>query len=149
VGFFKENKSLGRKSFLKIATVSENGTNISQHFGRAPLYVIVTAEDGKVIDKELRPRAAQNICACHHGSEGDCHEGHSHSSDPVSQSKHTGMADSIADCQVVIAGGMGYGAYQSLRDRLIMPIITDVGEIDEAIDLFLKGKLVNLMEKLH
>jgi predicted Fe-Mo cluster-binding NifX family protein len=134
---------------MKIATVSENGTAICQHFGRAPLHVILTIENGKVINKETRTRAAQNICACHHGSEGDCHDGHSHSSDPASQTKHAGMADSIADCQVLIAGGMGYGAYESLKNRGITPIITDVEDINEAVDLFLKGKLVNLMEKLH
>ena len=31
---------------MKIAAVSDDGITISQHFGRALLYVVVTAEDG-------------------------------------------------------------------------------------------------------
>jgi predicted Fe-Mo cluster-binding NifX family protein len=132
---------------LKIATVSENGTTISQHFGKAPFYIVLTVENGKITEKQKRMRGTQNICACHHDSHNDCHE--SHGNDAESQAKHTGMADSIADCKVLIAGGMGYGAYQSLKSRNIETIITDVANIDEAVQLYLDGKIVNLMEKLH
>ncbi len=34
---------------MKIAAVSEDGVTISQHFGRAPFYVVVTVEDGKIV----------------------------------------------------------------------------------------------------
>jgi predicted Fe-Mo cluster-binding NifX family protein len=132
---------------MKIATVSDNGTTISQHFGRAPFYIVLTVENGKVVSKEKRMRSVQNICACHHDSHADCHE--SHGQDTASQAKHAGMADSIADCKVLLAGGMGYGAYQSLRNRDVEAIITDVEGIDEAVKLYLDGKIVNLMEKLH
>ena len=37
---------------MKIAAISEDGATISQHFGRAPLYVVVTVENGKVVSKE-------------------------------------------------------------------------------------------------
>jgi predicted Fe-Mo cluster-binding NifX family protein len=130
--------------FMKIATVTDNGTKLSQHFGRAPIFIIATAENGKVTAKEKRVRASQNICACHHDSEPGCHEGHGQ--DAASQAKHSGMADSLADCQVLIAGGMGSGAYQSLKSRGIETFVTDVEDIDEAIKLYLNGQLVNLME---
>jgi predicted Fe-Mo cluster-binding NifX family protein len=136
---------------LKIATVSDNGVTISQHFGRAPLYVVVTVENGKIIAKETRERGG-NTCACGHGSAPvqaeDCHDGHKHDS-AQSQSKHTSMADAIADCNVIIARGMGYGAYASLKSRNLEPIITDVAEIDQAVKMYLDGKLVNYMEQLH
>jgi predicted Fe-Mo cluster-binding NifX family protein len=32
---------------MKIAAISEDGATVSQHFGRAPLYVVVTVENGK------------------------------------------------------------------------------------------------------
>ena len=32
---------------MKIAAITEDGTTISQHFGRAPLYLVVTVEDAK------------------------------------------------------------------------------------------------------
>jgi predicted Fe-Mo cluster-binding NifX family protein len=136
---------------LKIATVSDNGVTISQHFGRAPLYVVVTVENGKIIAKETRERGG-NTCACGHASAAapndDCHAGHNHDS-VQSQTKHTSMADAIADCNVIIARGMGYGAYASLKSRNLEPIITDVAEIDQAVKMYLDGKLVNYMEQLH
>lgn len=39
----------GEKRSVKIAAVSEDGVTISQHFGRAPFYVVVTVEEGKVV----------------------------------------------------------------------------------------------------
>jgi predicted Fe-Mo cluster-binding NifX family protein len=59
------------------------------------------------------------------------------------------MADTIADCQLLLAGGMGWGAYESLKSYNIQPIVTDVENIDEAVQLHLAVKLPNLMERLH
>ena len=133
---------------VKIATVSENGTTISRHFGRATMYVVLTVENGKVINTEKRLRSAGGTCECHADSQTGHQQG-AHGSDAASMAKHSNMADAIADCQVIIAGGMGYGAYASLKSRDLEPIITDKEYIDEAIRLFLTGKLENLMEKLH
>jgi predicted Fe-Mo cluster-binding NifX family protein len=136
---------------LKIATVSDDGTTISQHFGKAQLYVVLTVEDGKIVAKEQRIRGS-NTCACGHGqAQGDEHlsggqQGHS---GPESQLKHSSMADAIADCNVVIARGMGYGAYNSLKSRNLNAIITDVADIDQAVKMYIDGKLINYMEQLH
>lgn len=68
----------------------------------------------------------------------------------VAQSRHGSMMENIADCQILIAGGMGYPAYASLKSRGIDAIITDVANIDEAVKLYLENKLVNLRdERLH
>jgi predicted Fe-Mo cluster-binding NifX family protein len=130
---------------MKVAVVSDNGTSLSQHFGRALYYVVHTVENGKVTGKEKRARSAQNLCACHHDESAGCHS--NHGLDTESQNKHTSMADSLADCQTLIAGGMGYGAYQALKSRNIDTVVTDVEGIDEAVKLYLNGKLVNLMEE--
>jgi predicted Fe-Mo cluster-binding NifX family protein len=132
---------------MKIAVISEDGTTISQHFGRAPLYVVATIENGQIISKENRDKAGH-----HSFAGGEHHEtapGERHGYDAGSQSKHAQMAQSIEDCQVLIAGGMGWGAFDSMKSRGIEAIITDVNEIDEAIKLYLQGNLPNLMEKLH
>jgi predicted Fe-Mo cluster-binding NifX family protein len=59
------------------------------------------------------------------------------------------MAQTIDDCQVLIAGGMGWGAFESLKSRNIQPIVTDVESIDKAVKRYVAGKLPNLMERLH
>lgn len=132
---------------MKIAVITEDGTTISQHFGRAPLYVVVTVEDGKIVSKEIRNKTGHHTFAAHHDAPLSPTERHGY--DAGSQARHASMAETVADCQVLIAGGMGWGAYESLKSRSIEPIVTDIRTIWEAVKLYLKGKLPNLMERLH
>jgi predicted Fe-Mo cluster-binding NifX family protein len=131
---------------MKIAAISEDGTTLSQHFGRAPYYVVLSVEGGKVVGRETRPKAGHHAFA---GAERPLGPGERHGYDSHSQAKHASMAQSIADCQVLLVGGMGWGAYESLKSRNIEPIVTDVESIEEAVKLHLEGKLPNLMERLH
>lgn len=135
---------------MKIAAVSEDGITISQHFGRAPYYVVVTVEDGKGIAKELRDKLGHTHFA------GEHHEEHSHEGDPrghgfdsAAQSRHARMAAAIQDCEVLLARGMGAGAYASLSQAGIRPILTDIVTIDEAVQAVLRGDIVDHKERLH
>ena len=132
---------------MKIAAISEDGTTVSQHFGRAPYYLVVTAQDGKVMSKEKRDKAGHHTFAA--GQHPDTAPGERHGYDAGAQSRHATMAQTIADCQVLLAGGMGWGAYDSLKNAGIEVVVTDVENIDEAVRLYLQGKLPNLMERLH
>jgi predicted Fe-Mo cluster-binding NifX family protein len=131
---------------LKIAAVSDDGVHVSQHFGRAPYYVVLTVEEGRIVDSETRPKAG------HHTFAAQGHPrlapGERHGYDPGSQAKHRSMAESIADCEVLIAGGMGMGAYESLKGYGIRPIVTDVDGIREAVGRYLDGNLPDLRERL-
>jgi len=131
---------------MKIAAITEDGTSISQHFGRAPLYVVVTVEEGKIVGKETRDKTGHHAFAAHHP---ELAPGERHGYGSGAQVRHTSMMETIADCHVLIAGGMGWGAYDSLRSNNIQPIVTDIETIDEAVKLYLEGKLLNLMERLH
>jgi len=131
---------------VKIAAVSDDGLNISQHFGRAPFYVVLSVEDGKVVGRETRPKSGHHTFAA---AEHPMAPGERHGYDADSQSKHRSMAETIADCQVLLAGGMGWGAYESLKSYNIEPIVTDIENIDEAVQLHLAGRLHNLMDRLH
>jgi predicted Fe-Mo cluster-binding NifX family protein len=131
---------------MKIAVISEDEKTISQHFGMAPLYVVVTIEDGKVVNKETRPKAGHHNLGEH---QEEHTPGQRHGFDAGAQQTHATMAGNISDCQVLIAGGMGWGAYESLKSFHIEPIITDTKNIDQAVNLCLQGKLPNLMERLH
>jgi len=131
---------------MKIAAISDDGVNISQHFGRAPLYVVLSVEDGKVVGRETRPKSGHHTFAA---AEHPMAPGERHGYDADSQSKHASMAETIADCQVLLAGGMGWGAYESLKSYNIEPIVTNIENIDEAVQLYLAGRLHNLMDRLH
>ena len=132
---------------MKIAVISDDGVNISQHFGRASIYVVITAEDGKIVNKETRPKSGHHDFAAHSSSHPACGERHGY--DAGSQARHQSMAETISDCQALLAGGMGWGAYESMQSYNIEPVVTDVKGIDEAVQLYLDGKLANLMERLH
>jgi predicted Fe-Mo cluster-binding NifX family protein len=131
---------------MKIAVISDDGTAISQHFGRASLYIVFTVEDGKVVNREQREKMGHRHFASSESHE--MQEGkHGYGSD--AEAKHGMMAETISDCQVLIVGGMGMGAYEGMQSHNISPIITDVSSIDEAVSLYIAGKLINLKERLH
>ena len=134
---------------MKIAAVSEDGVTISQHFGRAPFYVVVTVEDGKIVSHETRDKMghAQFGGETHEESHGADPRGHGF--DPAAQDRHARMATAIADCEVLLARGMGAGAYQGMEQAGIRPVVTDVTNIDEAVQAYIEGRLVDHTERLH
>ena len=130
---------------MKIAAVTEDGVTISQHFGRAPYYLVLTVVDGQVVGREQREKVAHG-----RGADGHVHvEGQAHGFDAASQDTHGRMAAPIADCQVLLARGMGMGAYESLQQAGIRPVVTDVADIDAAVQAYLAGNLTDHVEKLH
>ena len=131
---------------MKIAVVTEDEVTISQHFGRAPYYMIYTVEDGKVTGKEKRDKAGHHTFAAHHS---ETAPGERHGYDSGAQTRHAAMAGAISDCQVLIAGGMGWGAFESMKSYNIDALVTDVNNMDEAVDRYVKGDLPNLMDRLH
>lgn len=132
---------------MKIAAASDDEVNISQHFGRAPHYVVLTVEDGKVVERETRAKAGHQTFAAHESPK--LAPGERHGYDPGSETRHESMVETISDCQVLIAGGMGWGAYESMREHGIETIVTDVKDIGEATELYLAGNLPDLAERLH
>jgi len=131
---------------MKIAVITDDGKTISQHFGRAPYYMVLSIEEGKIVNRELRDKMGHNQFSAA-GQEEHHHE--QHGLDDSSHDKHTQMAGSITDCQAVVCGGMGMGAYESMRRLNIQPIVTDLRDIDVAAQAYIDGKLVDHTEKLH
>lgn len=135
---------------MKIAAVSEDGVTISQHFGRAPFYVVVTVEDGKIVARETRDKmghaqfAGEPHAEAAHGA-----DPRGHGFDPAAQDRHSRMAAAIADCEVLLARGMGAGAYVSMQQAGIRPVVTDIPTIEAAVQAFLAGRLTDHIEKLH
>jgi predicted Fe-Mo cluster-binding NifX family protein len=59
------------------------------------------------------------------------------------------MAEAIADCQALLCGGMGAGAYQSMVERGIKPVVTEIASIDEAVTAYVEGRIVDRTDWLH
>lgn len=132
---------------MKIAAVSDDGVTISQHFGQATIYIVITIQDNQMVDREKRKKIGHSHFSHEPHPEGMDPRGHGY--DPIAQSRHSQMAATIADCQVLLARGMGAGAYESLQAVGIRPIMTGIPKIDDAVQAYLAGTLVDHAERLH
>ena len=132
---------------MKIAAITDDGRTISQHFGRAPYYLVATVENGAIVNREMRDKLGHAHFA-NEPHEGD-QPGQPHGFDAASQSRHVRMAEAIADCQALLCGGMGAGAYQSMAERGIKPVVTELTSIDEAVMAYVAGHLVDRTDRLH
>lgn len=132
---------------MKIATITDDGKTISRHFGRAPYYMVLTIEEGEIVDREMRDKMGHNHFHNQEHSEETNPAGHG--MDTHSHNKHVSMADAIADCKVLLCGGMGMGAYESMRRLNIQPVVTDLFDIEEAVKAFIDGEIIDHTELLH
>lgn len=135
---------------MKIAIVSDDGQTISKHFGRAGEYVVFSVEQEKIVDRKSLPK--EDFCHASHRRQGR----HQHRSDPGgevfgnrSSSTHHQMFEAIKDCDVVLSRGMGRGAYLDLQSLGIRPIVTDIANIDMAVQAVLDDTVINHVENLH
>jgi predicted Fe-Mo cluster-binding NifX family protein len=104
----------------KIAFATEDGDAVSAHFGKAPYYKVVYVDNGQVVSQEVRAKV-------HHD------DGHNHS--------HADMFASIADCQVLVVGGMGTPAHQAALAHGLQVIATGQRDIAAALQACLNGTL--------
>ncbi len=122
---------------MKIAAVTDDGKTIHSHFGQAPYYEVLTVENKAIVARERRNKPAHQ-----HGPE---HEHHAAGGDTHAQ----GMAEVIADCQVLIARGMGQPAFQALQAAGIEPILTEKQSIEEAVQAYISGGLMHRTDRIH
>lgn len=132
---------------MKIAIITDDGKTISQHFGRAPYYLVLTIEEGKIVNREMRDKMGHNQFS--HQPHAEESHAAGHGMDAASQDRHASMAQAIADCKALLCGGMGMGAYESMRQLNIQPIVTDLRDIETAAQAFIDGKLIDHTELLH
>jgi predicted Fe-Mo cluster-binding NifX family protein len=136
------------KTSMKIAAVTDDGITISPHFGRARYYEVLTVENGAIAKRERRDKAGHHTF----GKQEEHHHRHGDGPDEHRGSRHTKhdlMAATITDCDVVLARGMGHGAYEGMAQHNIKPIVTDTPSIDEAVRAVLDGTIVDHNELLH
>jgi predicted Fe-Mo cluster-binding NifX family protein len=100
---------------LKIAICTESG-NVAQHFGRAPEFIFVTIEDGKVIEKKSLSNPGHTV-----GSIPEFINGQG------------------ATC--MITGGIGHRAIGFFNQYGIEVIRGVIGSVDDTIGKILDGTL--------
>ncbi len=131
---------------MKIAVITDDGTTISQHFGRARNYAVLTVEGETVVHRETRQKLGHTHFANEPHAES---HGQPHGFGAEAQDRHNRMAEAISDCQALLCRGMGSGAYESMKARGIRPIITDIVSIEDAVIAYIKGNITDHVERLH
>ena len=135
---------------MKFAIITDDGKTISQHFGMAAYYLVISSENGQITGREMLPKLGHNHNQGQDHAEHTAeHHGAGHGMDAASHDRHAGMAGPISDCEALICGGMGMGAYQSMLKLNIKPIVTELRDIEEAARAYLDGKIVDQTGLLH
>ncbi len=137
---------------MKIAAVTDDGKTISAHFGRATNYAVLTVEEGQITAAELRDKANHHDFQ-REGTQGHEHHNHDHAQGhghgQHSAEKHQRMFAAIPDCQILLARGMGQGAYAGLQGIDVRPILTDIKDIETAVRAVIEGTIEERPERLH
>lgn len=111
---------------MKIAVASDDARTVSQHFGRSIHSVVLTIENGHVAGREERDKTT------HAGG----HHDRGHESAASADGLHHDMLSPIADCEILVPGGMGAGAYAAIRDHGLRPLLTDLRTIEDVAEAF-------------
>lgn len=106
---------------MKIAIPTNDGVNISAHFGRCRQFLIFEAHDGQVELIETRVNAG-------------CHGHGSGSSDVAAEDhSHTGFVGALQDCETVLCSGIGAGAVEALKAGGIRVLLVEAAGCAEQI----------------
>ena len=132
---------------MKIAFVTDDGITITQHFGRAGKYLVVEVEGETEFSRDLRDKMGHRQFHKIESEEKNIGV-HSHDN-PANHSKHVQMMAAIEDCDVVVCGGMGRGAFNSIVSLGKEVFMTNTGNINDALKAYLAGELPNMSDLVH
>jgi predicted Fe-Mo cluster-binding NifX family protein len=125
---------------VRIAVPTNNGTSISEHFGRCAAFLIFEIEDNRIQARERRTNGMQ-----HSHGQGNCGHGSAGSEAP----SHRAILSALAGCDVVICAGMGWRAAEALKSGGITEVVvTEPGPAEEAVGAYLTGSLTTRPEAL-
>lgn len=121
---------------MKTAIPANDGVNISAHFGRSQGFIIFETSDNKIIGEEYRKNSVTGHATGQH------HEhGHDHGSREHPVHSHSGILEILADCEIIIAGGMGQRLFNDLQAAGKKVYITREVNARKAMDLQLGNDL--------
>jgi predicted Fe-Mo cluster-binding NifX family protein len=126
-----------------IGFVCDDAQTISAHFGRAPLVVAVTIEDGREVARDVRPRGEGGH---HHDHDHDHDHSHDHSHH---HRDHAPKFAELADCQVMVVRGIGSPALDHAQGMAMAVYLVDQPSVDAALAAYLAGTLISDSRRIH
>lgn len=128
---------------MKIAIATDDKLHIAEHFGGSDFILVATIEDGRIVNKEVREKPGHHAFS---GAEShpQTNERGRHGFGTEAEQRHTEMFDAFKDCEALIVNRIGTGACTHFISSGVRVIATDIKDVDEAIDFYIKGKLHHL-----
>ena len=117
----------------KVAVATVDGEVIASHFGSSPYFLVWTISKGRIAGRELR----ENRKGCMRSTD----ENHADCWDMIE--------DMLPDVRVIITSGMGENAYVGFLRRDVLPIVTTLSSVEEAVDAYLKDGLKDYPQLVH
>ncbi len=136
---------------MKIAVVTDDGTTVSPHFGRARYYMVLTVDEQRVLGRDMLDRGDTVLPPDeeHQARQGLAGDIDCHGTGTAAAAWHLRMVQPIADCQVLLTRGMSWSARECLLSAGIRPILTDLQSLDEAVQAYLDGSILDHVERIH
>lgn len=110
----------------RIAVATADGVSVCDHLARSREFVVVEIAEGAVRSRDIRGR-----------ENGAC-------------GNHKSFLELAEGCRAVICGGIGQGAWDSLKAGGIEPVVLASGSctIDNAVDGYIAGTLATTGERV-
>lgn len=128
---------------MRVALASDDGLNITSHFGRAEYYVVVEIHGGEILSRRLVPKenhySLRSTKLAHRGDPDEA----------ISEEQHRRMFDPVEDCDILVARGMGASAVRRVQELGLKPILTDLATVDEVLKAYLEGALQHCPERIR
>ncbi len=125
---------------MKIAVASDDGITLTGHVGRCEMFIVFEVLNKEIVNIEKRI----NSFTMHKTSEYQ-HKNHNHTH--TGSGKHTGIIYGLKDCSYLICSKCGPGLVEDLFNNGVQIILTEEMDAQEAVKLFVEGKLKSNPEK--
>ena len=122
----------------KVAFPTDDGETIGRHLGQAQFYLVATLGDSGEVRFEPRQKP--------HHSAAEAHRPGAH---PSGKGEGQAMLGAIADCQVLISGGMGQRAYEHALAQGLEVLLPAEKDIRAALDAYRAGRLTSDLRRVH
>ena len=122
---------------MRVAIPSNDKSTIFKHFGRTGGFVICDIENQEITNSEYLENTFTPHAPAMQKNNGNGHGHHHHGHN------HNSIFVALADCDVIIAGGMGRRLYDEFLAREYKVFMTQENEIESALNLLISNDLDN------
>ncbi|MCF7902045.1 MAG: hypothetical protein K9M19_01335 [Candidatus Marinimicrobia bacterium] len=142
----------------KLAFATNDGETIHAHFGQAQYYEVIGLDDNGITSRARISKFGLHGSSPEHDHDHDHEHEHDHHSHGQGGGmgrgmgrgqRHRAMFENIADCDYLVARGMGESAVINAEETGLQVILCDEKTIEAAVEKFQRGELMHNNRRVH